>query len=123
MTKEQAYHAFLSGFTWKAYDESTVPDDAVLPRITYEFATGQFGATQLLTVSVWDRSTAWTSVTNKANEICNYIGYGGKEMRFDGGIMKVMLPHNSTIYRRFPDEDDSIRRIIINLEVMFLMTY
>lgn len=123
MTKEQAYHAFWSGFDWKAYDENTVPDKAILPRITYEFAVGQLNATQLLTVSVWDRSTAWTTVTEKTNEICNYIGYGGKEIRFDGGIIKIMLPYNSTIYRRFPDEDDSIRRIVISLEVMFLMTY
>lgn len=122
-TKETAYHTFLSGFTWKAYDESTVPDEAAIPRITYDFSVGQLEAPQMLTVSVWDRSTKWDTVTAKADEICHAIGWAGENIRFDGGIIRVMLPAEGTVYRRFPDEDDSIRRIIINLEVIFLTTF
>ncbi len=118
MTKEQAYHAFLSGFGWKAYDENTVPDNAALPRIAYNYSVAEFGYPVAMSISLWDRSTSWTSVTNKANEIYNAIGLGGKIIRFDGGY--IWVKRGQPFSQRMADEDDSIRRIYIVLEVEYL---
>jgi len=36
MTKAAALHQFFSGFGMDAYTDSSVPDDAVFPYLTYE---------------------------------------------------------------------------------------
>ena len=118
MTKEQAYHAFLTSFEWTVYDENTVPDDAALPRITYNLSVAEFGFPVAMSISLWDRSTSWTSVTNKANEIYNAIGLGGKLIPFDGG--KIWIKRGQPFSQRMSDENDSIRRIYIVLEVEYL---
>ena len=118
MTKEQAYHAFWAGFGWKTYDENTVPDDAPLPRITYNFAFAEFGDPVALSVSVWDRSTSWSSVTQKASEIYSRIGLGGRIIPYDGGY--IWIKRGQPFFQRMADENDSIRRIYIVLEVEYL---
>lgn len=121
MTKEQRIHAFWSGFTWKAYDENTVPDDAVLPRITYNLSVAEFGDPVTMAASVWDRSTSWASVTEKADEIYEAIGLGGKILRYDDGY--IWIKRGQPFSQRMSDEDDSIRRIYINVEVEYLTSH
>ncbi len=118
MTKEQAYHAFLAGLGWKAYDENTVPDNSALPYMTYSLSVAEFGDPVSMSVSVWDRSTSWATVTNKADELYNAIGLGGKIIPFDGGY--IWVKRGQPFSQRMSDEDDSIRRIYINLEVEYL---
>ena len=120
MTKEQAYHAFWAGFGWTTYDENTVPDDAAMPRATYNVSVAEFGDPVANTVSLWDRTTSWASVTNKANEIYAAIGLGGKLIPFDGGY--IWIKRGTPFYQRMADEDDSIRRIYINVEVEYFVT-
>lgn len=118
MTKERAYHAFLASFGLPVYDENTVPDDATLPRITYNFSDAEFGDPVAMTVSVWDRSTSWTSVTAMKDQIYNAIGLGGKIIPFDGGY--IWVKRGQPFSQRMADENDSIRRIYIVLEVEYL---
>lgn len=118
MTKEQAYHSFVSSFAWKAYDENTVPDDAVLPRITYNLSVSEFGEPVMLSLSLWDRSTSWASVTNKSDDIFSAVGRGGVMIPFDGGA--IWVNRRSPFAQRMADEDDTIRRILINLNAEFL---
>jgi hypothetical protein len=118
MTKEQAYHAFLASFGWPVYDENTVPDDASLPRITYNFADAEFDAPVAMPISVWDRSTSWASVTAMKDRIYNAIRLGGKIIRFDGGY--IWVKRGQPFSQRMADENDSIRRIYIVLEVEYL---
>ena len=118
MTKEQAYHAFLASFGWPVYDENTVPDDASLPRITYNFSDAEFGDPVAMSVSVWDRSTSWASVTAMKDQIYNAIGLGGKIIKFDGGY--IWVKRGQPFSQRMADENDSIRRIYIVLEVEYL---
>lgn len=45
MTKAAALHSFFSGFGLTAYEENSVPDDAVFPYITYSLTTDSFPIT------------------------------------------------------------------------------
>lgn len=117
MTKEQAYHNFVSGFAWKAYDENTVPDDAVLPRITYNLSVAEFDYPVAMSISLWDRSTSWTNVTGKANEIYQDISLGGKLIPYDGG--SIWIRRGTPFSLRMSDPDDTVRRIIINVVIEF----
>ena len=118
MTKEQAYHAFLASFGWPVYDENTVPDDAPMPRNTYNFVDAEFGEPVAMSISAWDRSTSWASVTAMKDSVYSAIGLGGKIIRFGGGY--IWVKRGQPFSQRMADENDSIRRIYINVEVEYL---
>lgn len=121
MTREKALHQFWSSFGLKAYDEMTVPtgDDApALPYITYEVVTDNLNHPVSISGSVWYRSTSWTEVTQKAEQIAEAIGYGHLMIKIDGGYM--YLTRGTPFAQRVGDEDDSIRRILLNLTCEYL---
>lgn len=118
MDKEQALNSFWNGFDLVAYDESSVPDEAELPYITYSVGVDEFLYPVSLTASIWYRSTSWGPITNKLNQISNVIGKGGKMVPYEGG--SIWIKKGSPFAQRMTDEDNSIRRIFINIEAEFI---
>lgn len=119
MNKIQALHSFWSGFSLKAYDENSVPDDAVLPYLTYEVSSDSFGNELPLTASLWYRSSSWEGITAKEQEISDFIGRGGRMIAFDGGAM--WLQKASPWAQRLADpSDEMIRRIVLNISVEYM---
>ena len=120
MNKTQAIHNFWSGFEWPAYDESTVPDDAPYPRITYTVQTDSLGNVLLLSASLWDRSTSWEKISQKADEIGREIVniYPSAIKLNDGGLY---ITKGSPFATRMTEpNNDSIRRIFLNINAEFL---
>lgn len=118
MDKAQAIYNFWAGFALPAYDETQVlPEDAPLPRITYETATDSFGQEIALTASLWYYSTSWKDITQKAAEISQSIGMGGKIIRTDNGAL--WIKRGSPFAQRMGDSNDSIRRIVLNISAEF----
>lgn len=118
MDKEQAVHEFWSSFGLMAYDENTVPDDAVMPYITYSVSTGRLEDVLPLNASLWYHSTAWDDISIKSNEIADYIGYGGRILPLDTGYMYVVM--GTPFSQRMSDSpSQDIRRIYINILVEF----
>lgn len=126
MDKAQAIHAFWSSFSWLAIDEQSAYDTGTMEAlgdpdryITYELATGSLGDSIQLTASLWHRSTSWASISQKAEEIAAFIGYGGRMIPVDGGYLWIKLVNPFS--RRMPDESDrDFRRIVLNIAVDFL---
>ena len=122
MDKEQALQAFWSRFGWAAFDENTVPDDAMTRTgghyITYTVAVNEFDVTTALSASLWARSRSWAEITAKSEEIFEHIGYGGRMVPYKGG--RIWIRRGSPFAQRMGDTDDSIRRIYINIEAEFL---
>lgn len=120
--KEQALHQFWSSFTWTARDENTVPDDAMTRYsghyITYSVATSALDEPIPISGSLWCKDTSWATITAKANEISEYIGIGGKLIPYNGGYLWICrgIPFS----QRMADDDDTIRRIYINLMAEYL---
>ena len=119
MDKLQAYTNFWNGFDLKAYDETSVPDNSVMPYITFEMMEDDFGNTLALTASIWYRSTSWVEAVAKSNEIRNAIGKGGKIVPYDGGAFWIKKGRPWAQHMA-EDNDDSVRRTIINIEVEFI---
>lgn len=118
MDKIQALNDFWNSFTLTAYDQSTVPDDAKLPYITYSVAEDDFNRPVSLTASIWYRSKRWDDITLKLNEISDRIGRGGVIIHFEGGA--IWIKKGTPFAQRVTDEDDSIRRIYMNIEAEFI---
>lgn len=120
MNKTQAIHNFWSGFEWPAYDESTVPDDAPYPRITYTVQTDSLDNVLLLSASLWDRSTSWEKISQKADEIGREIvNIYPSAIKLNGG--GLYITKGSPFATRMAEpNDDSIRRIFLNINAEFL---
>ncbi|MBR4550593.1 MAG: hypothetical protein IKO83_11855 [Oscillospiraceae bacterium] len=130
MDKGQALQAFWESFDIPAIDEQSSYDQATLDAlgigkryITYEVSAGRLAETNLmLTGSLWYRETSWGPITRKAEEIAAFVGEDGWTQKIDGGYIHIMLPRGQ-VYRRALDPDTSYRRIIFNIEVMFLTSH
>lgn len=119
MNKVQTLHAFWSGFGLKAYDENSVPDNVQFPYITYEVATDEFGRDVALSASLWYRSSSWSDITAKEQEISDFITRGGRMIAFQGGAMWIQK--SSPWSQRLEEpEDEKIRRIVLNISVEFM---
>lgn len=117
MNEFQAYQQFWESFKIPAYDESTTPEEATLPYITYNVITSDFGDTVYPTASIWYKGTSWTNVTEKAKEIESAIGLGGILVPFDNGY--IWIKRDESFIRRMSDPDDLIRRIVLSLQVEY----
>lgn len=120
MTKEQALHRFWSRFGIPAYDENSVPDDASLPYISYEVSIpSDFLQSASLSASLFYHDTSWEAISTKAEEIRALIGYGGHTENYTGGRLWVKRP-TGTFAQRMAAEIDTVRRMVLNIEVDFL---
>ena len=122
MDKAQAIHNFWSSFGLTAIDESSAYDETLeLPSnyITYEVQTSNFGDSVAMTASLWYQSTSWSAISQKADQIARYIGWGGKILPIDNGYIWIKL--GTPFAQRMNDtQDDTIRRIYLNILVDFL---
>lgn len=123
MDKAQALQSFWSSFDLPAYDQRSVPADAAMPYITYNVSTGAIGDTLVLDASLWYRSSSWAAVSQKADEIAQYIGeYGHKIIAFDSG--KLYLTQGTPFAQRMADDVDiEVKRIYINVMAEYLSAY
>lgn len=123
MNKAQAIHAFWSSFGIPAYDQYTVPADAVMPYITYSVSTGALNDLMLLSASIWDRSSSWESVTLKADQIAEAIGSTGYAIQaIDGGYL--WLTQGTPFAQRMSDDTDrDVRRIYVNVNAEYLTAF
>lgn len=119
MDKAQALHRFWSGFGIPAYDENSVPDDASFPRITYSVATDSIGGSILLNASVWYKSTSWREISQKVEAIAHAIvNMYPPAIELDEG--RLYLYKGTPFAQRMSDDDDTIRRIYLNVEAEYL---
>jgi len=123
MDKAQAIHAFWSQFGLDAYDENTVPTNnpPTLPYITYSVSTAALDEPVQLTASLWFYSSSWAEITAKADEVASLLGVGGVINEIDGGYAWFM--RGSPFSQRMAEDNDMIRRIVLNVQAEFLTAY
>jgi hypothetical protein len=122
MDKAKAIQQFWSSFGLTAIDEQSAYDEGMeLPDkyITYELQTSNFGDPVSLTASLWYYSTSWKEITEKADAIASYIGYGGRFIEVaNGGYIWIKL--GTPFAQRMATDKDKFRRIVLNITVDFL---
>lgn len=120
MDKWQAQQKLWESFDLPAYDEMTVPDDAVMPYITYEAVAGNMDAATQVAVNLWYRSNSWVDISRKAQQIATAIDNMPSSIKIDGGRMKVRLPNSAWGDRMDEPNDGGVRRIRLAVEIEFL---
>lgn len=119
MNAEQAIQSFWESFGIAAYDETTVPDDAKTPYITYEMVSDFFDQPRQVSASIWYRSPSWKEITEKQKEIADKIGRGGIIISSEDG--PIWIQRGTPWAQRMAESSDSmIRRIVLAVNVEFL---
>lgn len=119
MKKMQTLDAFWHQFGWDAYDETSVPDTAKLPYITYEGSSDNFDHPVAQSVSLWDRSTSWKNISTMLGDIEAIIGRSGTFVTYDGGA--IWIKRGNPWAQRMADESsDTVRRIVLNIETEYI---
>lgn len=121
MDKGQAIQAFWSSFGLPAYEQTDVPDDAEMPYITYDVSTAALDEPISLTASLWYRSTRWAEISQKSEEIARLITTKAKPDALDGGYLWVVK--GSPFAQRMSDTDETVRRIVLNIQAEFITAY
>lgn len=121
MDRWQALHNFWRSFGIPAYDENTVPEGEKMPYITYELATGSFNDGDVpLTASIWYFDKGWGDISRKADEISEYIGFGGVTLPTDTGYL--WIKRRTPFAQRMSDTNDNIRRVLLSISVEYFTT-
>lgn len=126
MNKSEAIYNLWSGFDIPAIDEQSAYDAETLiqlgidfPYLTFQTAIGDFAQKFSLSADLYYRSTSWAEIEEKAAEIADYIGLGGKIIHYDGGAL--WIKRGNPMYQRMSaDNPFDIRRIHININAEFL---
>lgn len=117
MDKLQAYHKFWESFGIPAYDQSTVPDEATPPYITYQTASDDFNNSMFLNASIWYRGRSWADITAKEKQISERISRGGVCVPYDDGAFWIVK--GTPWAQRMDDPDDMIRRIVLQFSIEY----
>ena len=121
MTKAQAIYNFWSSFGIPAYEENSVPDEAQLPYITYEYISDSFGSELLLTASIWERSNSWVSINSKAETIAQRLAGGVSLPCEDGGV--ILWRGTPFAQSMTDDSDKEVKRILLQIRAEFITLY
>lgn len=120
MTKAAALHQFFNSFGMTGYTAASVPEDAVLPYLTYTPIFDAWGGEPVsLTVNLWFYTTSEATPNAKAQELSDVLGIGGKILRCDGGY--IWLKRGSPWCQSLSDETDrNIKRRYLNVTAEYL---
>ena len=122
MDKAQALYSFWAGFDWLAIDEQSAYDTTFDPPekyISYEAAYDSFDAPVAIGADLWHRSMSWAEISQKAEEISEAIGRGGKMIPYNGGA--IWITRGSPFSQHMSaDTSYDVRRIHININAEYL---
>lgn len=123
MDKAQALQTFWESFGIPAYEQTTVPETATMPYITYSVSTDSLNNVVNMTASVWYNSTSWKDISEKTEQIARYIvGMNPPSIKFDGG--RLYIAKGNPFAQRMADpNDDMIRRMYLNIQAEYLSAY
>lgn len=120
LDKFQAIHYFWNSFGIPAYESTTVPEGANLGDfyITYEAVTDSLDRAVPMSASIWKKNTmSWEEISQKAEEISDAL-IQVKTIPMRVGYLYVT--RGTPFAQRMSDEDDSVRRIYLNIMAEFL---
>lgn len=105
----KALYQFFSGFGIPAYVEYAPSDDAVLPYITYQLIEPAWNEVGTIYARVWYRSTSYTAINAKVDEIRAAVGEGISLPTENGA---VYLTPGSPFAQNMPMEGDDTLKVV-----------
>lgn len=118
MDKQQAFNKLWQDATGLiAYEENSVPDDAVLPYCTYQTIIDGLDSAVFPLGHIWDRSLSWTRLDSCLKAIDAHIGHG-LLIELDEG--RMFICKGTPFAQRRTEEDNSdVKGYEIQLQIEF----
>ena len=120
LDKFQALNYFWNSFGIPAYESTTVPEGTNLGDfyITYEATIDSLGRAVPMSASIWKKNTmSWEEISQKAEEISDAL-VQVKVIPMRVGYLYIT--RGTPFAQRMSDEDESVRRIYINIMAEYL---
>lgn len=118
MTPEAAVYQFMSSFGVPAYAESSVPDEADFPYITYRLVIGDWNDGEVnMTADVWYRTDSEATPNAKVREIGERIGLGGVTLACDNGMLWLKRGRPWAQAVTIDGEDEKVKRRLLNISI------
>lgn len=108
----KALKNFVGGFGIPAYATETVPDDVSLPYLTYPLKEPEWNQKTTFYIQGWYRTTDYTEMLEKADQIIREVGVG-VTISTDSGYI-VLYPETPLVQTLV---NDDIRSFYINLSL------
>jgi hypothetical protein len=105
----KALYQFFSGFGLPAYVEYNVPDESVLPYMTYQLTEPGWNDSGTIYARVWYRSTSFTAINAKVDQIKAAVGEG-VSIHTNGGA--VYLTKGMPFAQNIPMEGDETLKVV-----------
>lgn len=110
----KALYNFVSGFTWTAYPEYSVPDSAVLPYITYTIQESAWDEQGMLQMRLWYQGTGYATLNAKIDEISAVVE-SGKHVPTESGGLYVFKGTPWCQYQKSDETDLKIAYLNFNV--------
>ena len=117
----KALYTFYSSFNLPAYTVQNVPDDVVLPYLTYSYVEPDWDRSATHYVQIFMRTHSDGPLLEKAGEIVRAIGTGLRLPCENGGCVYLHL--DSPIVQINVEMDSDIRYAYLNLQLDALHPY
>ena len=120
LDKFQALHYFWNSFGIPAYESTTVREGTNLGDfyITYEAVVDRLDNAVPMSASIWKKNTmSWEEISQKAEEISDAL-IQVKTIPMQIGYLYIT--RGTPFAQRMSDEDESTRRIYINIMAEYL---
>jgi hypothetical protein len=109
-------YTFFSGFGITAYTTNNVPENAVLPYVTYDIAVGKTLSSAPIGARLWWEGTLPAALFEKADEIQSSIGTG---IQLPCGNGYIWLYQGDPFVQPVSDEDDRLSTLYLNVTASF----
>lgn len=113
-TTAKTLKEFVSGFNLPAYATYTVPDDVQLPYLTYPLTEPEWNQKATFYIQGWYRTTSYTAMMAKCDEIVAEIGEG---INIDTGNGHIVLYPQTPLVQFLNDEENDTKSFYINLSL------
>lgn len=108
----KALYDFVSGFGLPAYATETIPDNTALPYLTFPLVDPEWNQKATFYIQGWYRTTDYTEMLEKADQIVREIATGITISMEDGYL--VIYPENPQIQILV---NGDVRSFYINLAI------
>lgn len=120
MTKAAALLNFFKGFGIDAYPDTSVPEDASFPYLTYSPIFDSYRGEEIfIPVNLWYRTTSEKTPNDKAQEISKFIGMGGRIVLCDEGALWIKRG-SPFVQSMVAGDDNTLKRRYINITVEYI---
>ena len=106
---------FVSGFDLPAYAANTVPKDVQLPYLTYPIVEPEWDQKASFYIQGWYRTTNYSDLLEKADEIIREIGTGIILSMETGSL--VIYPETPVFQSLLDDTDNDVQSFYISLSI------